>query len=58
MLNVVALKKSKSLSWVNNEKFLKSGGVKSNDENLVKSNDGIPSPHSKWECKFFWWFFK
>ena len=47
MFNVVALKKSKSLSCVNNEKFLKSGGVKSNDENMVKINDGIPSPHSK-----------
>ena len=47
MLNVVALKKSKSLSWVNKVRFLKSGGVKSNDENMVKSNDGIPSPNSK-----------
>ena len=58
MFNVVALKKSKSLSWVNKEKFLKRGGVKSNNENMVKSNDGIPSPHSKWECKFFGLFFK
>ena len=25
--------------------FKQSGGVKSNDENRMKSNDGIPSPH-------------
>ena len=25
------------------KKFLKSEGVKSNDENMMKSNDGIPS---------------
>ena len=25
--------------------FLKSEGVKSNDENIMKSNDGIPSHH-------------
>ena len=41
----VALKKSKSLCFVSKEKFLKSVGVKSNDENMIKSNDGIPSPH-------------
>ena len=26
-------------------KFLKSGGVKSNHENMMKSNGGIPSHH-------------
>ena len=47
MLNVesVALKKSRSLRFVGNEKFLKSGGVKSNHENMMKNNDGIPSHH-------------
>ena len=25
--------------------FFKSGGLKSNVENMIKSNDGIPSPH-------------
>ena len=47
MFNVesVALKKSKSLSFVGKESILRSGGVKSNDENMVKSNEGIPSPH-------------
>ena len=47
MFNVesVALKKLKSLSFVGKVNILRSGGVKSNDENLVKSNEGIPSPH-------------
>ena len=47
MFNVesVALKKSKSLCFASEEKFLKNDGVKSNDENMMKSNDGIPSPH-------------
>ena len=47
MLNVesVALKKLKSLSFVGKVNILRSGGVKSNDENMVKSNEGIPSPH-------------
>ena len=46
MFNVesVALKKSKSLCFASEQKFLKSDGVKSNDENMMKSNDGIPSP--------------
>ena len=35
------LKKSKSLSFVANEKFFKSVGVKSNHDNLMKSNDEI-----------------
>ena len=35
------LNKSKSLSFVGKEKFLKSVGVKSNYENMMKSNDGI-----------------
>ena len=47
MFNVesVALKKLKSLSFVGKVNILRSGGVKSNDENMVKSNEGIPSPH-------------
>ena len=44
-LRCVALKKSKSLSFVSKEKFLKSDRVKRNNENMVKSNDEIPSPH-------------
>ena len=46
MFNVesVALKKSKSLCFASEQKFLKNDGVKSNDENMMKSNDGIPSP--------------
>ena len=42
------------------KKFLKSEGVKSNDENMMKSNDGIPSPHgseNEGMC-FFGRFFK
>ena len=35
------LNKSKSLSFVGKEKFLKSVGVKRNYENMMKSNDGI-----------------
>ena len=47
MLNVesVALKKWKSLCFASKVKVLKSEGVKSNDENMMKSNDGIPFPH-------------
>ena len=47
MFNVesVALKKLKSLRFVGKVNILRSGGVKSNDENMVKSNEGIPSPH-------------
>ena len=47
MFNVesVALKKLKSLSFVGKVNILRSGGVKSNDENMVKSNEGISSPH-------------
>ena len=47
MFNVesAALKKSKSLCFASKEKFLKSDDVKINDKNLMKSNDGIPSPH-------------
>ena len=39
----VTLKKSKFAS--KEKKSFRSGGVKSNDENMMKSNDGIPSPH-------------
>ena len=35
----------KSLSSVSKKKFLKSGGVKRNYENIMKSNDGISSHH-------------
>ena len=55
-----SLKKSKSLSFVSKGKFLKSGSVKGNDENMMKSNDGIPSQHgseNEDRC-FFEWFFK
>ena len=47
MFNVksVALKKSKSFCFASKEKFLKSDGIKNDDENMMKSNDGIPSPH-------------
>ena len=37
--SVVALKKSKSLSFVSEEKFLKSEDLESNDENIMKRND-------------------
>ena len=62
MFNVesVALRKSKSLDFANKEKFLKSDGAKSNDENMMKSNDGIPSPHGsvKESTYFFGQFLK
>ena len=47
MFNVesVALKKIKIFMFPSEEKSLKSDDVKSNDENIMKSNDGIPSPH-------------
>ena len=46
MFNVesVALQKWKSLCFAREEKFLKGDGVKGNDENMMKINDGIPSP--------------
>ena len=44
-LEIVALRKSKSLRFVSKEMFFKSGGVTSNHENIMKSNDGIPSHH-------------
>ena len=49
MFNVesVALKKSKSSCFASEEKFFKSDGVKSNDENMMKSNYGIPSPQGR-----------
>ena len=62
MFNVesVALKKIKIFMFPSEEKSLKSDDVKSNDENIMKSNDGIPSPHgsdNESMC-FFGWFFK
>ena len=47
MFNVesAALKKIKIFMFASEEKSLKSDDVKSNDENIMKSNDGIPSPH-------------
>ena len=62
MFNVesVALKKIKIFMFPSEEKSLKSDDVKSNDENIMKSNDGIPSPHgsdNEGMC-FFGWFFK
>ena len=41
----IALKKSKALCFASKEKFLKSIGVKCNDKNMMKSNEGIPSLH-------------
>ena len=43
----VTIKKSKSLCFVSKVKLLKSDGVKSNDEKMMKSNDGIPSHHGR-----------
>ena len=56
----VALTKSKSLCFPVKKNFLKGDGVKSNDENMIKSNDGIPSPHGSEneDMSFFGWFFK
>ena len=52
----VALKKSKSLCFASKEKFLKSDGLKSNDENMMKSNDGTPSLHgSENEGMCYFW---
>ena len=54
----VALKKSKSLSFLSKKKFLKSDGLKSNHKNMMKSNDRTPSHHgseNRGTC-FFWWF--
>ena len=47
MFNVesVALKKSKSLCFASKTKFLKRESIKNNDENMMKSNDGILSLH-------------
>ena len=39
------MKEIKTLCLASKETFLKSGGVKSNDENKMKRNDGIPSTH-------------
>ena len=50
----VPLKKSKSLCFVSKEKFLKCDGVKSNYENVMRSNDGIPSPHGSENEGVFW----
>ena len=46
MFNVesVALKKS-NLCFASKEQFLNSDGIKSDDENMMKSSDKIPSPH-------------
>ena len=58
MFNVesAALKKIKIFMFASEEKSLKSDDVKSNDENIMKSNDGISSPHgndNEGMC-FFW----
>ena len=57
--SVVALKKSKSLSFVSEEKFLKSEALESNDENIMKSNDrnSLSSWKGEWKYMFFEWFF-
>ena len=51
------LKMLKSLSSVSKKRFLKSGGVKSNYENMIKNNDGILSHHvgeNKGTCFLGW----
>ena len=55
MFNVesVALQKWKSLCFAREEKFLKGDGVKGNDENMMKINDGIPSLGSENEGVYF-----
>ena len=47
MFNVenIALKKSKSLCFASKEKVLKNDSIKSNEENMIKNNDEIFSPH-------------
>ena len=56
----VSLSNQHLLSFISQEMFLKSDGVKRNHENMMKSNDGIPSHHgSKNEIAcFFGWFLK
>ena len=43
----IALKKQKSSYFARKGKFLKGSGIKINDENRMKSSDGIPSPHPR-----------
>ena len=51
----VASKKSKFLCFASKENFLKIDGVKSNDENMMKNNDEIPSSWKwEWRYMFFW----
>ena len=57
MLKVCCFKKIKSLSFVGKEKFLKSDGIKSNHENVMKSNYGNPF-HHEYESTCFWVIFK
>ena len=45
MLKVCRLKEIKSLGFISKEMLLKSDGVKSNHENMMKSNDKIPCHH-------------
>ena len=45
MLKVCCFKEIKIFKFVNKEEFLKSDDVKSNNENMMKCNDGIPSHH-------------
>ena len=56
MFNVASVTLKKSNLYVSSaKKFLKSEGVKSNDENVMKSNDGIPSHYgseNKGTCFF------
>ena len=49
----VPLKKSKSLCFASKENFLRSDGLKSNDENM-KSNDKFLSHGGENEGTFFW----
>ena len=41
----VSLSNQHLLSFISQEMFLKSDGVKRNHENMMKSNDVIPSHH-------------
>ena len=47
------VKEIKSLSFVGKEKFLKSEGIKSNHENVMKTKNRNPFHHEK-ESTFFW----
>ena len=45
MLKVCRFKEIKTLSFVSKGKFLKGDGIKSNNGNMMRSNDGTPYHH-------------